>query len=226
MAWWGKESTIFGRGSKLGNKGTSQYPEAPLGGIPNWKENFQYIKDQEVMDPATGLYYRAVVDHYSTEVFATDLLNEFWVIMISTGSVNPDLQSVTDEGAITTVATTFSGGVSNQHGVIKPYRAYVANVNASSSDQPVVNFVNENNLASPVLWTRISTGTYIITCTINPFSNGRTRIFPNLMPFAEGDEAFVFTEIIDPVTIQVRIQDINGILVDGFLMDIEIRVYN
>lgn len=81
MTWWGKESPMFGNESKLGGKGTSQYPEFPLGAIPNWKENYQYIKDQEVMDPATGLYYRAVDDHYATEIFADDLANGLWVPM-------------------------------------------------------------------------------------------------------------------------------------------------
>jgi hypothetical protein len=103
MGWFGKESTIFGRQSKLGGNGTAQYPDSPLGAIPNWGEKNQYIKDQEVMNPATGLYYRALSTHYSTESFANDLAAAKWVLMINSPvPVVPTLQQVIDAGSVST----------------------------------------------------------------------------------------------------------------------------
>lgn len=91
MGWFGKESPLFGRQSKIGGMGRSQYPDAPLGAIPNWGPSNEYIKDQEVMNPATGAYYRANSTHYASDVFNTDLLAGKWTLIIS---ASPGISSV------------------------------------------------------------------------------------------------------------------------------------
>jgi hypothetical protein len=83
---FGPESKLFPRASKLKGPGNSQYPGQQEGDIPNWKEKYVYALDREVMDLNTGLYYRCIQEHTASEIFANDLINGYWILMISGGS--------------------------------------------------------------------------------------------------------------------------------------------
>lgn len=92
MGWFGKESPLFGRQSKLGGAGNAQHPDAEFNAIPNWSARNQYLKDQELMDEATGNYYRVTRTDYSSDSVATDVGSGLLVPMIAAPS--PGITSV------------------------------------------------------------------------------------------------------------------------------------
>lgn len=92
MGWFGKESPLFGRQSKLGGAGNAQHPDLEFNAIPNWSARNQYVKDQEVMDPSKGNYYRVTRTDYSSDSVANDIASGLLVPMIPLPS--PGINSV------------------------------------------------------------------------------------------------------------------------------------
>lgn len=92
MGWFGKESPLFGRQSKLGGAGNAQHPDLEFNAIPNWSPRNQYVQNQELMDPASGIYYRVTRTDYSTDSVATDIGSGLLVPMIALPS--PGLTSI------------------------------------------------------------------------------------------------------------------------------------
>jgi len=82
---------LFGTTSKLfpygkysndgGNVGETQYHDQSPGNIPTWSQKFVYYIGQEIYDPISAAYYRCIVNHAASDVFANDLALVYWVPM-------------------------------------------------------------------------------------------------------------------------------------------------
>jgi len=82
---------LFGTTSKLfpygkysndgGNVGETQYHDQSPGNIPTWSQKFVYYIGQEIYDPTSAAYYRCIVNHAASDVFANDLALVYWVPM-------------------------------------------------------------------------------------------------------------------------------------------------
>lgn len=79
---FGPESKLFPRQSKAKNgQSNSQYPGQLAGDIPDWKEKYQYLENEEVF--YLGNYYRSTANHIASENFLADQGLGLWVDMIT-----------------------------------------------------------------------------------------------------------------------------------------------
>ena len=116
--------------------------------------------------------------------------------------------------------------VTNNNGLIKPYKSYVARlVQPGDTSAPTVT-VFENNLSAAIVWTRNATGQYYGTL-VGTFTAAKFWKQASFDIQQQGTEVAGDLVRQNDDFVAINIYDITyGLQVDGFQADIEIRVYN
>jgi hypothetical protein len=151
-----------------------------------------------------------------------------WLIdQINAGATPaPTFQSVTDAGATTTDAIT-AASITTNNGVVKPYKAYVAQLEQSGNTAaPTIIATFENNLSGAIVWTRTGVGAYSGTLT-GAFTANKTALFINMPPNEVGSGVTASFQRQDANVINLDIFEADGSTPnEGFKAIVEIRVYN
>jgi len=138
----------------------------------------------------------------------------------------PTLAQVTAQGATTATATTFSGGVSNQNGLIKPFKSYVAQLDQPGDTSAPVATVMENNLGGAIVWTRTGVGEYLGTLT-GAFTVNKTAPDINMLPLEIGSEVVPSFKRASANTMTLNVYEADGSTPsEGFTATVFITVYN
>lgn len=177
------------------NKTKGSYPNNEIG---------KTSKDQRIVRPVD---LNKVIDEINDEFAA----------------VPNTLQEITTVGATTSVPTTFSGGISNQYGVIKPYKSYVAKLTQpGNTDAPTVT-VLENTIGN-IVWTRTNIGRYQGTLTGAFTASG---FWQSMSIGVFQIDAEVVGDLVrqNNNVVEINIYDNTFTNVEGFIADIEIRAY-
>lgn len=117
--------------------------------------------------------------------------------------------------------------VTNSNGLIKPYKSYVAQLEApADGNDPVVVNLFENNLSGNITWESVGMGQYEGTLT-GAFTNNKTVLFINMPPREISTEVVVSFQRTNTDLIYINVFEEDGnTSIDGFKATIEVRVYN
>jgi hypothetical protein len=142
------------------------------------------------------------------------------------------LQQVTDKGNSTSNnleigpyisidATT--GTISTINGSLKPYRNFIGSISQAGDDSiPIIDIANEDNIGD-IVFTRNNPGLYrLISSSIIDSDN--TRFYYSLSAYSVDTEQVVYYEVFTGYVL-FNILDSSGTAVDGFKMNIELRIY-
>lgn len=118
------------------------------------------------------------------------------------------------------------GTISNNNGLVKPYKEYKAYITQIGTDSPDIQYFH-SDFTPTITATRAGVGSYnIISIAEGIFIANKTFPDINLLSFQEGTESCCNFSRSDDSTIQLSIMDNTGTLVDGFAAFIIIQVYN
>lgn len=147
-------------------------------------------------------------------------------IMVGTGLTGQDLsQTQTFNIASATGDATFNS-VTDNNGIIKPYKSYVATLSQPGDTSNPVPVVMENNLSAAIVWTRTGVGTYTGTLAA-AFTNNKTTCMINMLPKEVGNEVIASFATTSLNTVDLSVYEADGSTAsEGFTATLEIRVYN